>query len=616
MRTILAAFAAATLAFPLAGGAAGAADASADSVLATAARALGAGNLKNLPSFRESATGMAVGLHATAVQYTDLAHGGTFAQYANLGLFTEDQGYDGSAAWTRDSKGVVWVDGSQQGHASSLNEAYRESYALWTPAHGGAAVALLPPQSQGGKSFDVVHVTPPGSVVPFDVWIDRTSHLPERYVETAAAVTTTTLLSDYHVVAGVELPFGSKQTTSQGNEIDFQVTHIDVAPPDLAAKVRKPETDVHDYSIEGANETSLPFDLIDNHIYLDLTLNGKGPFRFVLDTGGSNVVDPAVAREIGATAQGSAQGGGVGATTEEASFTTVSSMRIGKAVLKDQLFATLPVRAGFGVAGSAPVDGIIGAEVFARFVTVIDYSAKRLTLKLPSAPISGKATPFVFSGTQPEVACQIDQIATQCTIDTGSRSSLDLYAPFVAEHPAVVPAQTTQAGLNGFGVGGGDVGRLGRLPSLEIGGFKLENLVAGFSGASAGAFAVPGIGANVGGGVFKRFTVTFDYPHQTMSLEPNVSLGAADQYERSGMFLVNQGKLIVADVRPGTPAAKAGIVKGDVIESIDGVPAAQLNLGSAREAFRRAPGTQVKVVVLEKGAATPRALTVTLNDYV
>ena len=79
-------------------------------------------------------------------------------------------------------------------------------------------------------------------------------------METSAAVTSTTLLADYHTVAGVRLPFSSKQSTTQGNEIDLQVTHVDVAPPDLAAEVRKPETDVHDYTIEGATETTIPFD--------------------------------------------------------------------------------------------------------------------------------------------------------------------------------------------------------------------------------------------------------------------------------------------------------------------------------------------------------------------
>ena len=377
----------------------------------------------------------------------------------------------------------------------------------------------------------------------------------------------------------------------------MQIANADVAPAGLNEKVRMPKTDVHDFSIEGGAETTIPFQLVDNHIYLDVMLDGKGPFHFILDTGGANVVDSAVAREIGSAEKGSAQGSGVGAATEAFAFAKVSSLRVGNAVLRDQIFATLPVRAGFGVGSSAPVDGIIGAEVFARFVTVIDYAAKTVTLKLPGAATNGTAVPFVFDGTQPQIPCQIDNVAAQCTIDTGSRTSLELYSPFLAENPAVVPAQLTEPGLDGFGVGGGAAGRLGRLSSLGIGAFRLENLVAGFSSSTAGAFATPGIAANIGGGVFSRFTVTFDYPHQTMSLLPNASFGSVDHNERAGMFVIDQGKVVVAGVRPGTPAAQAGIVKGDVIESIDGVPASQLNLGGVRAAFNRPAGTQLKLEV-------------------
>jgi len=45
------------------------------------------------------------------------------------------------------------------------------------------------------------------------------------------------------------------------------------------------------------------------------------------------------------------------------------------------------------------------------------------------------------------------------------------------------------------------------------------------------------------------------------------------------MFVVNTGGLVVAGVRPGTPAAAAGILKGDTIVSLDGTPAAQITLG-------------------------------------
>ena len=434
--------------------------------------------------------------------------------------------------------------------------------------------------------------------------------------QTAAAVTTTTQLGNYHAVAGFQLPFDTHQSSDQGNRTDSTITHADVAPADLAAKLRKPETDVHDYAIAGGNATSIPFDLIDNHVYLDVSLNGKGPYRFIFDTGGQNIIDPAVVAEIGAGAAGNVQGSGVGAATEQFSFAQVNSLRVGGAELRDQLFIVGPVRTGFGIAGSAPVDGIIGAEVLARFVTVFDYAAHRVTLEQPGTPPAGTSIPFVFDGTQPDVACTVAGVPTRCSIDSGSRSSLDLLSPFLATNPAVVPAGISAPGVNGFGVGGADVGRLGRLPSLEIGGFDLTDLVAGFSSATSGAFAVPGIGANVGGGVLKRFTVTYDYPHQTLSLLPNGALHEPDTYERSGLFVVLRGGFTVADVRPGTPGAAAGIVKGDAIVSFDGKPAAQLTLGNVREIFRRPAGTRVQLGISSKGATTPHIVTVTLRDYV
>jgi hypothetical protein len=474
------------------------ADPGVESLLSAAADALGAPSLKSVRALHLTETGTAIGLPVKSEAYTDLA-GGTFAAYTDLHVFTQDTGYDGQAAWTRDSTGVVWVDGSQQGHAAAVNEAFRESYALWTPAHGGAQVALLPSRSEAGRAYDVLHVTPPHSVVAFDVWLDARTHLPARYVETAAAVTTTTRLTDYHTVAGLELPFGLHAASDQGNKSDLTVTHVDVAPADIAAKISEPNSDVHDFSIAGGNQTSIPFTLADNHVYLDVMLNGKGPYHFIFDTGGQNVVDPAIVREIGAAAAGSAQGGGVGAKTEELAFAHVASLRVGNAELHDQLFAVLPVRAGFGMASSVPVDGLIGAEVLARFVTVFDYAQNRVILELPGATPAGSSIPFVFAGTQPQIPCAIDLIATQCTIDSGSRASLDLLAPFIAQNGSVVPAKATALGVNGFGVGGGDVGRLGRLPSLQIGQFDLKNLIAGFSSATAGAFANPGIAANIGG---------------------------------------------------------------------------------------------------------------------
>jgi len=588
-----------------------------DSVLRQSAAALGVRNLPALAGLRERTSITAAGLHGDADEWLRLrpyAH----TENLHLGPLSQDQGFDGREAWTRDAKGVVWVEGSVEGRGSALNDAFRSSYALWSPGRGGATVTLAGTQTEKGRTFAVLHVVVPHSAVPFDLWVDAASHLPARVIETAGAVTATTDYSDYRSVRGLQIAYAVHQNTTQGNETFQVVKSVEVDPAGLVARLRKPSPSVDDFTIAGGTRASVPTRLIDNHVYLDVRLNGKGPYHFIFDTGGQNVIDPAVAKEIGATAAGTFQGGGVGAATEDFHFANVRSLEIGRARLRDQLFAVAPVRAGFGMAGSAPVDGLIGFEVLARFVTVFDYANDRVTFALPGgAQPAGRRVPFVYGGTQPQIACALDGIASVCSVDTGSRSSLDVLVPFIAAHPQVVPPDATAPGVNGFGVGGGQSGRLGRLGSLELGGFTLPGLVAGFSVAQGGgAFEAGGVAANIGGGVWKRFTVTFDYPHSAMYLAPNANFAQRDDYERAGLFVIDRaGTFLIVDVRAGSPAAAAGLTKGDAIASLDGTPAAQLTLGAIREAFHRPSGTRIRLGIVRAGAA-PVDIDVTLRDLV
>jgi hypothetical protein len=348
-------------------------------------------------------------------------------------------------------------------------------------------------------------------------------------------------------------------------------------------------------------------------------LNGKGPYRFIFDTGGANIVDPAVAKEIGALGSGSAQGSGAGSQTESFSLANISTLQVGDAVLKDQLFAIAPTRQGFGVSAGHPVDGLIGWEVLARYVTTFDYANQRVVLSMPGtapAPANGHVVPFVFYGTQPQIACTIDNIPAECAIDTGARDTITFMAPFAASHPQIVPASLTGEGIDGFGVGGPAMGKLGRVRSVGIDDLQLNNLVGDFSTQTEGAFAAPFVAANIGGNLLRRFTVTFDYDNGTMTLVPNAAFNEPDSYERSGLFLIKHGgRIVVADSRPGTPAAAAGIVKGDVIDSIDGAPASTMLLGDIRARLAQPAGTVVTLQLSAKDG-TQRTVKLTLRDYV
>ncbi|HEY2474636.1 MAG TPA: aspartyl protease family protein [Candidatus Cybelea sp.] len=577
--------------------------------------ALGAPSLQRGGVLLIESTATVSGLNGTGSSAAEIG-GARLSERTSTPPIAAGDGYDGTAFWNQDQSGLVWTDGSDAGVSQEIDTAYAAGDTLFAPNSGGATVAWDGVRTAGGRQYVVLIVRPRHSLVPMQVWIDAASHLPARYVVTIGAVTYETDVSEYRPVDGLLVPHHTLSKSSEGNSSDIVVTSARIVTNDEAA-FAKPKSQVDDFSINGTStSTSVPVDLVENHVYLDVTLNGKGPYRFVFDTGGSNIIDPAVAKDIKVVSSGSAQDSGTGSGTESSSYATVDSLKIGNAVLRHQVFLVEPIRKGFGVAVGERVDGLIGFEVLARYVTTFEYASRTLTFALPGAAVASRAdvAHFVLNGTVPQVACAIDGITSECTVDTGASGAADLFLPFIVDHPQIVPSTHSAVGVNGYGVGGGHRGFMGRLRSLQVGSFTLHDLIAGYSTQKQGYFASPFIAANLGGGVWRRFTVTFDYRAETMALQPNVSLGERDSHDRSGMLLINTaGKIVVYDVREGTPAANVGLAKGDMILSINGV--APKSLERVRRTLRDAPGTVVRLQVADK-AGTPRTVTLTLRDWV
>jgi carboxyl-terminal processing protease len=74
---------------------------------------------------------------------------------------------------------------------------------------------------------------------------------------------------------------------------------------------------------------------------------------------------------------------------------------------------------------------------------------------------------------------------------------------------------------------------------------------------------------------------------------------------------MEDGLLKVVSPIDDTPAAKAGILAGDIITQVDGTPIKGLSLTEAVEKMRGAPGTEVRLEIVRKDAAAPLNLTLT-----
>jgi hypothetical protein len=103
-------------------------------------------------------------------------------------------------------------------------------------------------------------------------------------------------------------------------------------------------------------------------------------------------------------------------------------------------------------------------------------------------------------------------------VDTGDSASVLLYGPFVALHPALAP-QTGTGGSSFIGIGGADRSYSMHFDAFRLGTTTLVNQLGDVIVAKDGAFADRVDAGNVGLGVLRNFTVTFDYADHVLYLD-------------------------------------------------------------------------------------------------
>lgn len=361
----------------------------------------------------------------------------------------------------------------------------------------------------------------------------------------------------------------------------------------------------------------VPFELIDNRVFVPAMLNGKGPFQLVLDTGAdTGGISLQTMRAIDAPAAGRERVGGAGEGTDAVIKTHIASLQIGNAAFHD-----LPVIAErFGalndVIGFRSFDGILGQAVFRRYVVEIDFAASRVRLIEPKAfhaPAHAIGVPFTFyQGFMPLVRGSVAGSRGRFVVDLGDRSSLTLFGPFWRAHRLDTRLEPGLEALTGYGVGGPIRGIVVRVPSFTFGKASARGIVARLSLQKSGGFADPHIAGSIGTGVLRRFHVFIDYGQHMFWLEPMAQ--APDRFDRAGLWLGRRGaQFEVFDVIAGGPAEAAGLRKGDIVLAIDRRRTESLDLFRTREQLRDPAFNDPLLFDYERGGRRGQA-TVILRD--
>lgn len=316
---------------------------------------------------------------------------------------------------------------------------------------------------------------------------------------------------------------------------------------------------------------SVPAELSSHALFVSAMINGRGPFRMLVDTGSAiTIISPALAAAVGAIVHPLADQPAYG-TNGFGHFTDLhpvllQSVQIGGVGFEgvaacvtdsfDQTFQSDPRH----------LDGILGFSLFDDLFVGLDFPHRRLLLSEQwpdSLPPIRAQLPLQTDGDVPFVPVRIQGRPIDVMIDSGSNDDFDLPADFARslrwqDHP--VPGSLVAVV--------GEVGResIGRLAgNLRLGAVRQPGPATSIS---TGA---PSIGVRL----LENFCVLFHASENEMWLcsAAAVPIPSPTQYT-VGLSLISDPRgWRIAGVIPGSPAEQAHVNVGLLVTRIEGRPA-------------------------------------------
>lgn len=366
-------------------------------------------------------------------------------------------------------------------------------------------------------------------------------------------------------------------------------------------------------------KVTIPFELLNNLIIFPVTLNEKYSLKFILDTGvrSTILIDKEFADTIGITYQRKIELFGVGNTASVNALVTgdislsmpgIKSSEISVLVLEED-FLKLEHYLG------TKVHGIIGYDLFSRFVVKIDYIRKEILLYKPSDfKIKRKydVIDLDIYETKPYVNLPLhlnseNTILARLMIDTGASHALVLNPK--SNNKITIPKENIETKL-GRGLTGEINGHLGRIEGFSLGKKRLSDVITSFPMEKEYANHDNKNGS-IGGETLRKYSVIFDFSRSKMYLKPNATFKYPFEYNMSGLEFSVQGEnldqFVINYIRENSAASGIGFEAGDVIVSLNNIPANKLTLTKIYTSLNLKDGKKINLTVLRNGKYISRS---------
>jgi hypothetical protein len=537
-------------------------------------------------------------------------------------VFGTAEGIDAQGHWREDITGMIHPLDSDEARTVDVTASWLRRLGF-LDTDSSVQYHRLPDAQDHGHAYQRIEATPAGGRL-VTLWIDASTHRLDRAIYATSFLIATERYSDYRDVDGLPLPFriASSRANLAGNADGESVDTVEryrVLGSVPTTELQRPDGKVRDVTmVNGAMETVTPMQLEGGILIVDVSIDGRAPMPFILDTGGHAILTSDAAKQLGFQTQGQGVSGGSGSGTMSTSYTKVHDTALGQAHIRDLIYTVLPYPYSFYERGNgAPIAGILGLEMFERFAITFDYDHHQLHLKpydLGEAPPirHGDVVALRFTDDMPLVQANQDGHDGMFGIDTGNAGYV-LTFPQWAQRNGIAARYEQGLPIPTGGVGGLFTAHIAHAKEFTLGTQRMDNVVAMLTRNDAGATGNPSEAGNIGQDILSRYNVHFDYRRQQMVLMPRDPVpvwhyGMAGFRAEKSQDHPDRFKVI--NVTPGSPAQAAGLKQGDMIVAANGKTAADMSFGALRDLGMHLPDGTPLTLKLADG----RELRMVLRD--
>lgn len=367
------------------------------------------------------------------------------------------------------------------------------------------------------------------------------------------------------------------------------------------------------YMKKDARKTEIPFINSNNLIIVPVSINGKEPVNFIVDTGVrtniffsktvSDYLELKYTRSINLV-------GADGNTVLTASVSPNNHFDLGNVEGRDQTILVLDedffeLESVIGI----PIYGVLGYEFFKFNPIRINYGRGKIffykTDALKWRPFGFRKLPMPVEYNKPYINAKVKQVAgqelkTKLLIDTGANHGL-LLNPETTDK-IVIPPVNLETDL-GRSLGGDLFGVVGRAKFVSLNGLKFNNIIASYPYETEYSYIIKETGrqGSLGSELLGRLELIFDYPRERFLFKRSGTFTNPFEYDMSGItpkvLPTEERRIYVARLKERSPAYNAGIRMLDEIIEINKIPIDFWELSDLIKLFRSEVGREISLKV-------------------